>query len=57
LTAIGGLGLIVIAVARAARAGHGLDEVIDVTKSSMRRVDFRIAFDTLEYLKRGGRIG
>ena len=23
----------------------------------MRRVDFRIAFDTLEYLRRGGRIG
>jgi DegV family protein with EDD domain len=57
LTAVGGLGLIVIAAAKAAQAGYGLDQVIDVTKSSMSRVDFRIAFDTLEYLKRGGRIG
>jgi DegV family protein with EDD domain len=57
LTAIAGLGLIVIAAAKAAQAGCSLEDVIDVTRSSMRRVDFRIAFDTLEYLKRGGRIG
>ncbi len=57
LSAIVGLGLIVISAARAARAGCSLDEVIDVTRSSRQRVDFRIAFDTLEYLKRGGRIG
>lgn len=57
LSAIAGLGLIVIAAAKAARAGANLDEVIDVTRSSMRRVDFRMAFDTLEYLRRGGRIG
>ena len=57
LNAISGLGLIVIAAAKAARAGGNLEEVIDVVKSSMHRVDFRIAFDTLEYLKRGGRIG
>lgn len=57
LTAIAGLGLIVISAAKAAQAGYSLDEVIDITRSSMRRVDFRIAFDTLEYLKRGGRIG
>ena len=57
LSAVVGLGLIVIAAAKAAQAGCGLDEVIDITKSSMRRMDLRIVFDTLEYLKRGGRIG
>lgn len=57
LFAVGALGLIVISAAKAAKAGASLDEVIDVVRSSMSRVDLRIAFDTLEYLKRGGRIG
>lgn len=57
LSAIAGLGLIVISAAKAAKAGASLDEVIDVVRSSMGRVDFRMAFDTLEYLRRGGRIG
>jgi DegV family protein with EDD domain len=57
LSAISRLGLITIAAAKAAQAGGSLDEVIEVTHSSMRRVDMRIVFDTLEYLKRGGRIG
>lgn len=50
-------GFIVMAGARAAQAGASLDEVIDVTQKTIPRVDFRAAFDTLEYLKRGGRIG
>jgi len=50
-------GFIVITAARAAKAGANLDEVIDVTRNSIPRVDFLAAFDTLEYLKRGGRIG
>jgi DegV family protein with EDD domain len=57
LWAVMGLGLIVISAAKAAQAGASLDEVIDIAKSSMRRVDMRMAFDTLEYLRRGGRIG
>ena len=57
LSAIMGLGLISISAAKAAKAGATLDEVIDVVHSSMQRIDFRIAFDTLEYLRRGGRIG
>ncbi len=52
--AMAGLGLIAIA---AAKAGANLDEVIDVVRSSMGPVDFRVAFDTLEYLRKGGRIG
>jgi len=50
-------GFIVIAAARAAQAGASLDEVIDIARKTIPRVDFRAAFDTLEYLKRGGRIG
>ncbi len=50
-------GFITIAAARAARAGASLDEVLDVARRTMRRVDICAAFDTLEYLERGGRIG
>jgi len=50
-------GFIVIKAARAAQAGASFDEVLDVINSSIPRVDFRAAFDTLEYLKKGGRIG
>jgi DegV family protein with EDD domain len=50
-------GFIAIAAAKAARAGAGLDEVLDVARHTMQRVDMRAAFDTLEYLERGGRIG
>jgi len=50
-------GFIVIAAAKAAQAGVGLDEVLDAARCTMRRVEIRAAFDTLEYLERGGRIG
>jgi len=50
-------GLIVITAARAANAGASLDEVIELTRKNIPRADMHAAFDTLEYLKRGGRIG
>ena len=50
-------GLLVIAAAKAARQGAGLDELAAMTRANIGRVGIRIAFDTLEYLKRGGRIG
>ena len=50
-------GLIVIAAAKAASAGANLGEVVDVTRKNIPRADVRVAFDTLEYLRRGGRIG
>jgi len=50
-------GFIVITAARAAQAGASFDEVMDITQRNIKRVDMRAAFDTLEYLKRGGRIG
>jgi len=50
-------GFIAIAAARAAQSGASLDEVLDVARHTIYRVDMRAAFDTLEYLERGGRIG
>jgi DegV family protein with EDD domain len=50
-------GFIVIKAAQAAQAGASFDEVIDITHHNIPRVDMRAAFDTLEYLKKGGRIG
>ncbi len=56
-SAIIGLGLIAIAAAKAAAAGGTLEAVRHVVNNCIRRVDFRMVFDTLEYLRRGGRIG
>jgi DegV family protein with EDD domain len=50
-------GFIAIAAAKAAQAGASLNEVLDVARRTMHRVDMCAAFDTLEYLERGGRIG
>jgi DegV family protein with EDD domain len=50
-------GFIVIKAARAARDGASLDEIIALVRQNIPRVEIRAAFDTLEYLKRGGRVG
>jgi len=50
-------GFIVITAAKAAQARASLNEVMNLTHRNIQRVDFRAAFDTLEYLRRGGRIG
>ncbi|UCG09877.1 MAG: DegV family protein [Dehalococcoidia bacterium] len=50
-------GMVVITAARAAQAGASFDEVMDITRRNLKRADMRAAFDTLEYLRRGGRIG
>lgn len=50
-------GLLVIAAARAARNGASLDELVQITRQNMMRAGIRLAFDTLKYLERGGRIG
>jgi DegV family protein with EDD domain len=55
--ALMGLGLVAIAAAKAADKGADLKEVLALTKENIPRLDMRIAFDTLEYLRRGGRIG
>jgi DegV family protein with EDD domain len=50
-------GLLAIAAAKAARDGAGLDALVKLTRNNIPRTGLRLAFDTLEYLKRGGRIG
>ena len=50
-------GFITIAAAKAAQSGASLDEVLDVARHTIQRVDMYAAFDSLEYLERGGRIG
>jgi DegV family protein with EDD domain len=50
-------GFIVMKAAKAAQDGAGLDEIMTLVRHNIQRVDFCAAFDTLEYLKRGGRIG
>jgi DegV family protein with EDD domain len=50
-------GFIVMKAAEAANSGASLDEAMDVVRKNIHRVDFLAAFDTLEFLKRGGRIG
>jgi len=49
--------LLVILAAQMARAGAGLDNIVDQVKKAIPRIHIRMSFDTLEYLRRGGRIG
>jgi DegV family protein with EDD domain len=50
-------GFLAITAARAAKAGADLDKVLEVVHRNMSRVGLLGAFDSLEYLRRGGRIG
>ena len=50
-------GFVVMAAAKAANAGANIDQVLDLVRHNIPRADVRMVFDTLEYLKRGGRIG
>ena len=50
-------GFIVIRAAQAAREGAKLDEILEIVRRNTPRVDMQAAFTTLEFLKRGGRIG
>ncbi len=56
-TATMGEGLIVMKAAQAAQAGATLDEAGEVAQTNISRAEILAAFDTLEYLRRGGRIG
>jgi DegV family protein with EDD domain len=52
-----GTGLTVLAAARAARDGANFDEVAALADDLVSRTHVLFLLDTLEYLKRGGRIG
>lgn len=52
-----GLGMLVRAAARAAQQGRGIEEIRKLVQEMIPRVHILVALDTVEYLRRGGRIG
>lgn len=56
-TVAGGLGLVVLATAAAAERGLSLDDVEATALEARRELKIWFAVDTLEFLRRGGRIG
>jgi DegV family protein with EDD domain len=56
-TAAGGLGFMVLAAAKAAADGAGAREVAEHVAEARRELKIWFAIDTLEFLRRGGRIG
>ena len=56
-TAAGGLGFMVLAAAKAAADGASAKEVAEHVAKARKELKLWFAIDTLEFLKRGGRIG
>ncbi len=54
---IGGQMLLAIFAAKMARSGANLDQITNWVRKTIPKVHVRMTFDTLEYLRRGGRIG
>lgn len=52
-----GLGLVVLQAARAALAGKSVAEVAQIADELIPRINLIFTVETLEYLRRGGRIG
>lgn len=51
------LGQVVVAVARAAKAGKSVDECLELARRMKERTHVLFVVDTLTYLQKGGRIG
>jgi DegV family protein with EDD domain len=56
-TGAGGLGMLVVLAASAAASGASLDSTLQAVRSARETLDIWFCLDTLEYLRRGGRIG
>jgi DegV family protein with EDD domain len=56
-TAAGGLGMITLAAAAAGARGASLDEVEEATRGARAELKMWFAIDTLEFLRRSGRVG
>jgi DegV family protein with EDD domain len=56
-TGCGGLGLVLLAATAAANAGAGKEVVLARVRDAREAVKIWFCLDTLEYLRRGGRIG
>jgi len=57
LTVSFGLTFLASAAARAASGGAGLEDIRSIVERMIPRVRIFVVLDTLEYLRRGGRIG
>src|SRR5436190_23759449 len=55
-TACGGIGLLVLAACAAARGGADMEAVVARTREARQALRIWFCVDTLEYLRRGGRI-
>jgi DegV family protein with EDD domain len=53
----GGLGMILLAAAEAAGAGGSVEDVTERVRAAIADMEMLFAVETLEYLRRGGRIG
>jgi DegV family protein with EDD domain len=56
-TGAGGLGCLVLTAAEAAAAGGSSEEVVSAVHDAHEKLDIWFCLDTLEYLRKGGRIG
>jgi DegV family protein with EDD domain len=56
-TGAAGLGCLALAAAQAAEQGLALDDVVEAVHRTRQGLDMWFCLDTLEYLRRGGRIG
>ena len=56
-TGAGGLGCLVLVAAELAQRGASLQEILDAVAGARKGLDIWFCLDTLEYLRRGGRIG
>ncbi|HEY0391643.1 MAG TPA: DegV family protein [Solirubrobacterales bacterium] len=56
-TGAGGLGCLVLAAAAAAEQGLALGAVVDAVRKTREGLEMWFCLDTLEYLRKGGRIG
>jgi DegV family protein with EDD domain len=56
-SACGGFGMMVLAAARCANSGADVDAVAAHARRAREEIKMWFAIDTLEYLRRGGRIG
>lgn len=56
-SACGGMGMAALGAAKAAAGGAGGAEVLEAARQVRSQLEMWFAIDTLEYLRRGGRIG
>jgi DegV family protein with EDD domain len=56
-TACGGLGLLLLAACAAARSGSDKDAVVAHVREARKALRIWFCLDTLDYLRRGGRVG